>query len=396
MSTEYRRGIPSTAHVEAATRLGLLWRGSDEWLHRFRNQNGRIEVCYFQDPNATPYWEVPDFGIEDLDFRPIRPDGTPVDWEMLDQEVARVGQPQTMACNLTASAQAHGFRADLWQRIRAHLANGSGCGLPDVSSLDSMGFRVQSPFFDAEVFWPQGTNPADILTCWTVYQELKPLYDLVDGAQGEAAMPGDVVTEWARQARGGENIRPDWELVRTPEGLLGRTTDRQGGIVSWSDSENWLGQPLRNFAAVLDAVAERRVAERMREQTPANPDAVLTVTSAQPEPRRFADVRPDRHGWRWWRIFGSPDARSEVRVATSEFRWGALDYWLDRTVIPTDEQGNPVSWEVVGFAAEAVRGALSLFALGKPARQPRRFAQSQLHRASRSPLLRRVGPLSKS
>ena len=25
MSTEYRRGIPSTAHVEAATRLGLLW-----------------------------------------------------------------------------------------------------------------------------------------------------------------------------------------------------------------------------------------------------------------------------------------------------------------------------------------------------------------------------------
>ena len=48
-----------------------------------------------------------------------------------------------------------------------------------------------------------------------------------------------------------------------------------------------------NFAAVLDAVAERRVAEaeRMRGQT-----QVPTVTSTQPEPRRFADVRPDQHG----------------------------------------------------------------------------------------------------
>ena len=89
MSTEYRRGIPGTAHVEAATRLGLLWRGSDEWLHRFRNQNGQIEVWYFEDPNETPDWEAPDFAIEDLDFRPICPDGTPVDWEVLDQEVAR-------------------------------------------------------------------------------------------------------------------------------------------------------------------------------------------------------------------------------------------------------------------------------------------------------------------
>ena len=67
MSTEYRRGIPGTAHVEAATRLGLLWRGSDEWLHRFRNQNGQIEVWYFEDPNETPDWEAPDFAIEDLD-----------------------------------------------------------------------------------------------------------------------------------------------------------------------------------------------------------------------------------------------------------------------------------------------------------------------------------------
>jgi hypothetical protein len=179
-------------------------------------------------------------------------------------------------------------------------------------------------------------------------------------------MPRDVVTEWARQARGGENIRPDWALVRTAKGLLGRTTNQQGGIISWSDAENWLGQPLRNFAAVLDAVAERRVAERMRGQTQAP-----TATATQPEPRRFSDVRPDRHGWRWWLVgaensndglFGVAEANRRICVQNGRFYWldrshvfgdfTNLDHiWNRRTVIPTDEQGNPVSWEAAGFAA---------------------------------------------
>ena len=74
-------------------------------------------------------------------------------------------------------------------------------------------------------------------------------------------------------------------------------------------------------------------------------------------PRRFADVRPDRHGWRWWRIMGGPDAgiigaRFE---AMNVGLWGHTSIWSPRTVIPTDEQGNPVSWEAAGFAAEAMR-----------------------------------------
>jgi len=329
MSTEYRRGIPSTAHVEAATRLGLLWLGSDMW------------------------------------FRPIRPDGTPVDWEVLDQEVARVGQqgqPQTMACNLTASARSQGFRADLWVRLNEWITANWLNTLGDIETINDRG--ITGIGYDRRYSWDElgldtAADEADrqaLIARWTVYQELKPLYDLVDGAQGEAAMPRDVVTEWARQARGGENIRPDWALVRTAKGLLGRTTNQQGGIISWSDAENWLGQPLRNFAAVLDAVAERRVSERMRGQTQAP-----TVTSAQPEPRRFADVRPDRHGWRWWRQTGrdSTDLGQRFETQDGRCRWRSAhaDAWfvpdtanpqmLRYTVIPTDEQGNPVSWESI-------------------------------------------------
>lgn len=70
-------------------------------------------------------------------------------------------------------------------------------------------------------------------------------------------------------------------------------------------------------------------------------------------------MRPDRHGWRWWRAFGS-GCSSTGNVFTiqngSDLHWldvgvtgeFALRYWTDRTVIPTDEQGNPVSWESIG------------------------------------------------
>ena len=153
-----------------------------------------------------------------------------------------------------------------------------------------------------------------LIARWTVYQELKPLYDLVDGtaATGRTEpLPIDVFQEWARDSQ----------------------------------------------TAVLDTVAERRVAERMRGQTQAT-----TVTSAQPEPRRFSDVRPDRHGWRWWRQTGrdstdlgqrfeTQDGRCRWRSAHAE-AWFAPDtanpQMLRYTVIPTDEQGNPVSWDSIG------------------------------------------------
>jgi hypothetical protein len=102
--------------------------------------------------------------------------------------------------------------------------------------------------------------------------------------------------------------------------------------------------------AVLDA-------EAARVQAPA---------AAQPEPRRFADVWPDRHGWRWWRIVGAPDAGiigARFEAMREQWRWLAMsdgaaptgNAWNERaafsmvarTVIPTDEQGNPVSWESI-------------------------------------------------
>ena len=39
--------------------------------------------------------------------------------------------------------------------------------------------------------------PDDIRARWAVYQELKPLYDIVDGAQVEVTMPRDVEAAWA-------------------------------------------------------------------------------------------------------------------------------------------------------------------------------------------------------
>jgi hypothetical protein len=172
-------------------------------------------------------------------------------------------------------------------------------------------------------------------------------------AKGEASMPRDVEAEWDRQAGAAEvQTDGDWSLYRNTNGFFAQSPDGS----TWFAGDRY-GAPLRNFATVLDAVAERRVAERMRGQAPAP-----AVTSAQPEPRRFSDVRPDRHGWRWWRQTGrdstdlgqrfeTQDGRCRWRSAHAE-AWFAPDtanpQMLRYTVIPTDEQGNPVSWDSIG------------------------------------------------
>ena len=93
MSTEYRRGIPSTAHVEAATRLGLLWHSEDGWFHHFRFKSKRYRgMVSVSIEDTHEDWVQPDVDIRGLLTAPSAPDGTPVDWEVLDQEVARVGQ----------------------------------------------------------------------------------------------------------------------------------------------------------------------------------------------------------------------------------------------------------------------------------------------------------------
>ena len=355
MSTEYRRGIPSTAHVEAATRLGLLFDDNAPFATQARRQ-----------------FSADDAG---LSFRPIRPDGTPVDWEVLDQEVARVeqqGQPATVTPIAPAAplTPPQGFRADLWQRICSWITSTYLPNIASIAYINDFGIVGQTRGYSWDTLGlDTQTDEADrraLIARWTVYQELKPLYDLVDGAQGEAAMPRDVEVAWY-SASVNERRRAvgSWILARDVSGLL---IKNNRNTVNWRKDEPNLGAPLRNFAAVLDAVAERRVAERMLGQTQAP-----TVTSAQPEPRRFADVRPDRHGWRWWRLFGSDCGALGTLIEVSPVHgWRVKDDpdadWhlrghynsaVDgiRTVIPTDEQGNPVSWEAAGFAAEAMRSA---------------------------------------
>ena len=271
MTTEYRRGVPSTAHVEAATRLGLEWEDDDvgpmkaRWRLVVHEESIRGDYATsntnYSNWDSSPFDRVP---YQNSSYRPIRPDGTPVDWEVLDQEVARVGQPQTMACNLTAPAQPRGFRADLWQALSSYLTPGNGCGLLDTVRLNWRGFRVQNPFFTAEIGWPVGFNPADIIARWTVYQELKPLYDIVDGAQSEVVMPRDVEAEWHLQAT----------TERDPlaeGGRFGRDTEgvylQCRSLLTWRSHEDGYGVPLRNFAAVLDAVAEQRAAARANTPT---------------------------------------------------------------------------------------------------------------------------------
>ena len=289
MSTEYRRGIPSVAHIEAATRLGLLWARTGLLLDR--------EAL--------------------ADYRPIRADGTLVDWAVLDAEVARVqatAQPEprrfvdvrpdrhgviptdeqgnpvsweriAQPTPTAAPAQPQGFRADLWQRMlrsffgdRLSEIDTNGLGLAGITArehdrmfrFDNNSMLVLSGMSDA------GYTDADILARWAVYQELKPLYDLVAGAQGEAPMPEDAILELAR--RSGWETYPREALLRRTDELQIRET--ASGWTWSSDDDSTCGNQLCNFAAVLDTVAEQRVAARV-EQAPTATATVAPGVSVQ-------------------------------------------------------------------------------------------------------------------
>ena len=136
MTTEYRRGIPSVAHVEAATRLGLLWERSDEAFTQFMKHQQTGEVLSCHNNNLTPGFisRIPSLGVwpheHNHSYRPIRTDGTPVDWAVLDAEVARTQIPTqsivagidwarfesrtvTPTTSAAPTTQLQGFRADL-------------------------------------------------------------------------------------------------------------------------------------------------------------------------------------------------------------------------------------------------------------------------------------------
>lgn len=262
MSTEYRRGIPSATHIEAASRLGLLWEDT------------------IRMPFTGPFLltqTLPNSSLPNSSFRPIRPirfDGMPVDWEVLDQEVARVGQqgqPATVtptASTAPAATQPQGFRADLWRQMCQNFiaADVGRLRFQDITELRENVFHFAAGYVQ---YLTDDTRPgftrADILARWAIYQELKPLYDIVDGAQGEATMPRDVEAEWHLQATTEHDRRAEG-------GRFGRDTKgvylQCRSQMTWRSDEDVYGVPLRNFAAVLDAVAEQRVAACLGQTQP--------------------------------------------------------------------------------------------------------------------------------
>ena len=238
MGTEYRHGIPSVAHIEAATRLGLDWHRLEGRTWRFEMRNG--EIFGDSNPHRTylPYLQSA-VGWQNSQLRPIRTDGTTVDWGVLDAEVARVQRgPQCEDCEGTG-------------RVYGATHDGSRT----CSECNGRGYALR----------PE--------------------------AVAQPAQP---------QPRPTVQTQPAQPEVR-----------RHGGI----------------------------------------------------EPRRFADVRPDRHGWRWWRECtrsGSLSERFETRDGRCRWMSAHSEAWFDdrqnpglyrRTVIPTDEQGNPVFWESIAQPA---------------------------------------------
>ena len=79
-------------------------------------------------------------------------------------------------------------------------------------------------------------------------------------------MPRDVINQWWLPARNADRARQPIErctLIRSDTSP--RYPQGRGPTCSWyADGADVFDVGLRNFAAVLDAVAERRVAERMR------------------------------------------------------------------------------------------------------------------------------------
>lgn len=134
----------------------------------------------------------------------------------------------------SVEAAQQGFRADLWRRIcqntmsREDLDSSDPRSLGNATSLENNLLRFAGGYHlrilpDRR----SGFRSSDIATRWRVYQDLKPLYDIVDGATGSAPMPLDIESECLFAAEGPE---------RRNLNLLG------------------------NFNVILDAVANARVA----------------------------------------------------------------------------------------------------------------------------------------
>lgn len=155
-----------------------------------------------------------------------------------------------------------GFRADLWQRICDHCVS-PGYQAQIVRFNQITEINDSGVAFAEGQFWNWTSNPgqADILARWTVYQQLKPLYDIVDGDEGTVPVPQDVIYRWWTDARPQRQA-----LIREAEFIRctspsDRYPQMRGPTCSWyADGSDSLDRSLRNFTVILNAVAEARVA----------------------------------------------------------------------------------------------------------------------------------------
>ena len=334
MGTEYRRGIPSVAHIEAATRLGLVWHRqghSEDIVTVFKVAPDGVRSNYGTRTILEENSFLPLHRQErSMYYRPIRTDGTLVDWNVLDAEAQYanmpVAQPQpeprrfvdvrpdrhgviptdeqgnpvsweriAQPTPTAAPAQPQGFRADLWQRM---LRSFFGDRLSEVDTTGLRLARITAREHDRMFYFDNGDalllsgmsdagyTDADILARWAVYQELKPLYDLVAGAQGEAPMPEDAILELAR--RSGWETYPREALLRRTDELQIRET--ASGWTWSSDDDSTCGNQLCNFAAVLDTVAEQRVATRAGQTQSRAASQQQPSPTVSPQPRLGVDT----------------------------------------------------------------------------------------------------------
>lgn len=232
---------------------------------RFETQAGR---CRWMSAHSEAWFDDrQNPGLYRRTVIPTDEQGNPVSWDSIEQPAPTAAPSQP---------QPQGFRADLWRRM---LRSFFGDGLVDTRGLSLSGITARENdrmfrFDNGSLLFNNGSllalagmseagyTDADILARWAVYQELKPLYDLVDGAQGEVPIPEDAILELAR--------RSDWETYPR-EALLRRTDElqiRETGAVALARGWTWSSDDdstCGNFAAVLDAVAEQRIAARVRQ-----------------------------------------------------------------------------------------------------------------------------------
>lgn len=93
----------------------------------------------------------------------------------------------------------------------------------------------------------------------SIYLELKPLYDIVDGKEGICKIPTDILSEWWKHARPKRKVITDGTLCRYG-GAQERYPQLRGPTCSWyADGTDPLEIILKNFAIVLDKVVINRL-----------------------------------------------------------------------------------------------------------------------------------------